>query len=192
MLFDHLPMENSWFWCRDISAYQRKTSFLCDRIHWNSRLKTYGKLQTWSQSSSVKGFIIFKPTNLTTNRVFCVPKSCEFTVCFFPAESLVCNKCTFGLLGFCMNAENQTCTNATNVCFTLRTSKSSVHCHEEHNSHLCKRLETQIEVCHFRATFIELLFICRFEGNKKKYYKISCCFLFLPQVSGQVTKIKCG
>ncbi|XP_004073817.1 uncharacterized protein LOC101156901 [Oryzias latipes] len=45
---------------------------------------------------------------------------------FIVAESLVCNKCTFGLLGFCMNAENQTCTNATNVCFTLRTNFPSL------------------------------------------------------------------
>ncbi|RVE67101.1 hypothetical protein OJAV_G00114700 [Oryzias javanicus] len=44
---------------------------------------------------------------------------------FLVAESLVCNKCTFGLLGFCMNAANETCKDDVNsVCFTSRTNFS--------------------------------------------------------------------
>ncbi|XP_004073816.1 uncharacterized protein LOC101156589 [Oryzias latipes] len=33
------------------------------------------------------------------------------------AESLVCNKCTFGLLGFCLGAANETCPDANSTCF---------------------------------------------------------------------------
>ncbi|KAM4539311.1 uncharacterized protein PAE49_020211 [Odontesthes bonariensis] len=38
------------------------------------------------------------------------------------AESLVCNKCNFGVLGICLNKANETCSTTTSVCFTGRAT----------------------------------------------------------------------
>uniref|UniRef100_A0A3P9MZZ2 UPAR/Ly6 domain-containing protein n=1 Tax=Poecilia reticulata TaxID=8081 RepID=A0A3P9MZZ2_POERE len=35
-------------------------------------------------------------------------------------ESLSCNKCSFSLLGNCLNAVNETCPSTSNVCYTGR------------------------------------------------------------------------
>ncbi|XP_012725879.2 uncharacterized protein LOC105931663 [Fundulus heteroclitus] len=34
------------------------------------------------------------------------------------AESLVCNKCTFGLVGICLNMQNETCASGVTNCYT--------------------------------------------------------------------------
>ncbi|KAM4630917.1 uncharacterized protein ACJ7VT_000511 [Polymixia lowei] len=41
---------------------------------------------------------------------------------FMLAESLTCNKCTVGLVGFCLNSAEETCATNTSVCFTGRAS----------------------------------------------------------------------
>ncbi|KAF6735338.1 hypothetical protein FQA47_014297 [Oryzias melastigma] len=44
---------------------------------------------------------------------------------FIAAESLVCNSCSFGLLGFCLNAANETCSNVNSTCSTFRAWRNT-------------------------------------------------------------------
>ncbi|XP_037649819.1 alpha-elapitoxin-Oh2b-like [Sebastes umbrosus] len=37
---------------------------------------------------------------------------------FMLAESLTCNKCSYGLLGYCLSSSEESCTTNTSVCFT--------------------------------------------------------------------------
>ncbi|CAL1583358.1 unnamed protein product [Knipowitschia caucasica] len=46
--------------------------------------------------------------------------------CFATVESLVCNKCSIGLLGYCLNAGNETCNSTSNVCYTSKAAFASV------------------------------------------------------------------
>ncbi|XP_008420994.1 long neurotoxin OH-57-like [Poecilia reticulata] len=41
-------------------------------------------------------------------------------------ESLSCNKCSFSLLGNCLNAVNETCPSTSNVCYTGRATFPSL------------------------------------------------------------------
>ncbi|MEQ2233141.1 hypothetical protein ILYODFUR_018943 [Ilyodon furcidens] len=41
-------------------------------------------------------------------------------------ESIICNKCSFSLLGKCFNAVNETCPSNSSVCYTGRASFPSV------------------------------------------------------------------
>uniref|UniRef100_A0A8C3G0E2 UPAR/Ly6 domain-containing protein n=1 Tax=Cyclopterus lumpus TaxID=8103 RepID=A0A8C3G0E2_CYCLU len=46
-------------------------------------------------------------------------------LCFYlcvSADSLTCNKCSFGLLGYCVSSTELTCTTNTSVCFTAKAS----------------------------------------------------------------------
>ncbi|CAN9492969.1 unnamed protein product [Ophioblennius macclurei] len=42
------------------------------------------------------------------------------------AESLTCNKCSFGLFGLCVNSAVETCSTNTSVCFTGKATFPSV------------------------------------------------------------------
>ncbi|KAL3043704.1 hypothetical protein OYC64_003546 [Pagothenia borchgrevinki] len=41
---------------------------------------------------------------------------------FMLAESLECNKCSYGLLGYCIGSSTKTCENTTEVCYTGKAS----------------------------------------------------------------------
>ncbi|XP_035537337.1 alpha-elapitoxin-As2a-like [Morone saxatilis] len=45
---------------------------------------------------------------------------------FMLVDSLNCNKCSYGLLGFCISSSEITCSTNTSVCFTGKASFSSI------------------------------------------------------------------
>ncbi|CAL8373684.1 unnamed protein product [Boreogadus saida] len=45
---------------------------------------------------------------------------------FMLADSLVCNRCTVGVVGICLNTETVTCTTNTSVCFTGKATFPSI------------------------------------------------------------------
>ncbi|RVE67100.1 hypothetical protein OJAV_G00114690 [Oryzias javanicus] len=56
---------------------------------------------------------------------------------FIAAESLVCNKCSFSLLGFCMNAANETCKDVNSTCFTSVSTFPSLSSFKGFNTQGC-------------------------------------------------------
>uniref|UniRef100_A0A665VKC8 UPAR/Ly6 domain-containing protein n=1 Tax=Echeneis naucrates TaxID=173247 RepID=A0A665VKC8_ECHNA len=42
------------------------------------------------------------------------------------AESLTCNKCTFGLVGICLNSDTEQCSSNSSVCFTGKATFPSL------------------------------------------------------------------
>ncbi|RVE67099.1 hypothetical protein OJAV_G00114680 [Oryzias javanicus] len=68
---------------------------------------------------------------------------------FVVAESLVCNKCSFGLLGFCLDAANETCANANSTCYTSRASFPSLASFSGFNMQGCALNDTG---CGFAST----------------------------------------
>uniref|UniRef100_A0A672Z7G4 UPAR/Ly6 domain-containing protein n=1 Tax=Sphaeramia orbicularis TaxID=375764 RepID=A0A672Z7G4_9TELE len=54
------------------------------------------------------------------------------------AESLTCNKCTFGLLGVCLNQAEETCSTNTSVCFTGRATFPSLTAFVGFNTQGCR------------------------------------------------------
>ncbi|KAM9776752.1 lymphocyte antigen-6, epidermis [Syngnathus typhle] len=46
--------------------------------------------------------------------------------CFMLVESLTCNQCSFGLLGFCLSSTNVECTTNTSQCFTGKATFASI------------------------------------------------------------------
>ncbi|KAM6899217.1 uncharacterized protein FYW49_017317 [Xenentodon cancila] len=57
---------------------------------------------------------------------------------FILAESLTCNKCTFSLLGVCLNSNNETCSLNTSVCFTGRATFTSLPAFTGFSTQGCK------------------------------------------------------
>ncbi|XP_054462587.1 uncharacterized protein LOC129097707 [Anoplopoma fimbria] len=45
---------------------------------------------------------------------------------FMLAESLTCNKCSYGLLGFCISKANETCATNTSVCYTGKATFTGI------------------------------------------------------------------
>ncbi|KAJ4927740.1 hypothetical protein JOQ06_015542 [Pogonophryne albipinna] len=45
---------------------------------------------------------------------------------FMLAESLDCNKCSYGLLGYCLSSSTENCTTNTSVCYTGRVTFSGL------------------------------------------------------------------
>ncbi|KAG7225452.1 hypothetical protein INR49_027446 [Caranx melampygus] len=56
---------------------------------------------------------------------------------FILADSLTCNKCSFGLIGFCLNSAEQECSTNSSVCFTGRASFPSLSDFVGFNSQGC-------------------------------------------------------
>lgn len=54
----------------------------------------------------------------------------RFPLCV-SVDSLTCNKCSYGLAGFCLSNSEVTCENQS-VCFTAKTSKSPSTCLKAH------------------------------------------------------------
>ncbi|CAL8299247.1 unnamed protein product [Lota lota] len=54
------------------------------------------------------------------------------------ADSLVCNKCSIGLVGFCLNSNTETCSTNTSVCFTGKASFPSLSVFSGFNSQGCR------------------------------------------------------
>ncbi|KAG7261885.1 hypothetical protein CRUP_006301, partial [Coryphaenoides rupestris] len=57
---------------------------------------------------------------------------------FVLAESLICNQCSVGLFGYCLNQSNITCSTNTSVCFTARTSFPDISNFAGINTQGCK------------------------------------------------------
>ncbi|MEQ2309276.1 hypothetical protein AMECASPLE_036911, partial [Ameca splendens] len=53
-------------------------------------------------------------------------------------ESLICNRCRFGLFGTCLGRDNETCTTNTSVCATERTNFISIPDFVGFNSQGCR------------------------------------------------------
>ncbi|XP_004073815.1 uncharacterized protein LOC101156336 [Oryzias latipes] len=85
-------------------------------------------------------------------------------VSFIVAESLVCNKCSFGLLGYCMNAANETCTGNNNTCYTSVSTFPSLSSFKGFNQ----------QGCTSNYTFCGTVYASTFLGvDFNSYY--SCC-----------------
>ncbi|CAJ1083235.1 hypothetical protein E3U43_011033 [Xyrichtys novacula] len=57
---------------------------------------------------------------------------------FMLAESLVCNKCSYGLLGFCLSVTEETCATNTSVCATGKATFPSVSSSVGFNTQSCR------------------------------------------------------
>ncbi|KAM9737170.1 uncharacterized protein ACNS7B_012919 [Menidia menidia] len=64
-------------------------------------------------------------------------------------DSLVCNKCTFGVLGICLNKANETCSGTSSVCFTGKATFPSLTSFSGFNSQGCQANATG---CNMTAT----------------------------------------
>ncbi|GAA6235553.1 uncharacterized protein LOC108890302 [Lates japonicus] len=53
-------------------------------------------------------------------------------------DSLTCNKCTFGLIGFCLNSAEETCTSNSSVCFTGKATFPKLTSFSGFNTQGCK------------------------------------------------------
>ncbi|KAM3596739.1 uncharacterized protein V6R79_019669 [Siganus canaliculatus] len=57
---------------------------------------------------------------------------------FILVESLTCNQCNYGLLGFCLSNSEVTCSTNTSVCFTGKASFPSVSSSVGFNTQGCR------------------------------------------------------
>jgi len=57
---------------------------------------------------------------------------------FMLVDSLTCNKCSYGLVGFCLSLSSETCTTNTSVCFTGKASFPSVSSSVGFNTQGCR------------------------------------------------------
>ncbi|XP_047240314.1 uncharacterized protein LOC124879661 [Girardinichthys multiradiatus] len=62
------------------------------------------------------------------------------------AESLICNRCRFGLFGTCLGRDNETCATNVSVCFTERTTFITLPDFVGFNSQGCKDTSTGCNV----------------------------------------------
>ncbi|XP_023815643.1 sperm acrosome membrane-associated protein 4 isoform X4 [Oryzias latipes] len=61
---------------------------------------------------------------------------------FIAAESLVCNKCSFSLLGVCLNSGTVTCSTNTSVCYTGKAVFPSLTSFSGFNNQGCQDTTT--------------------------------------------------
>ncbi|KAM6974147.1 uncharacterized protein LKV04_015803 [Tautogolabrus adspersus] len=57
---------------------------------------------------------------------------------FMLVDSLTCNKCSYGLFGFCISLSEETCSSNTSVCFTGRASFPSISSTVGFNTQGCR------------------------------------------------------
>jgi len=57
---------------------------------------------------------------------------------FYLAESIICNKCSVGLLGVCLNQAEENCTDSTDLCVTARATFPSISDFVGFNTQGCK------------------------------------------------------